>query len=70
MATISEILSTCNARPAKVMVDTSLALFKPGSTVDPTSNGDLVIEATSNTSITVKYKGSDGVVRTTPLTLS
>jgi hypothetical protein len=51
-------------------VNTSLALFKPGSTVSPTANGDLVLEATSNTSITVKFKGSDGVVRSSVLTLT
>jgi hypothetical protein len=32
-------------------------------TSTPAANGDLVIEATSNTTLTFKYKGSDGVVR-------
>lgn len=51
-------------------VDTNLALFKPGSSVSPIANGDLILEATSNTSITIKLKGSDGVVRSTVLTLT
>ena len=42
----------------------------PSASIDPDSNGDLVIEATSNTSITFKLKGSDGTVRTGTVTLS
>ena len=42
----------------------------PGSSVTPADNGDLVIEATSNTSLTFRYKGSDGTVRSASLTLS
>ena len=33
-------------------------------------NADLVIETTSNTTLTFKLKGSDGVVRTGTLTLA
>jgi hypothetical protein len=40
-----------------------------GTTVTPASNGDLVFETTSNTSVTVKLKGSDGTVRSFALTL-
>lgn len=42
---------------------------KPAATVAPVANGDLVIEATSNTTLTIKYKGTDGTVRSTTLTL-
>lgn len=42
----------------------------PGSSVTPIGNGDLVVQATSNTSLTFKYKGSDGVVRSASLTLA
>ena len=42
----------------------------PGASVTPTSNGDLVIQATSNTSLTFKYKGSDGTVRSGSITLA
>jgi len=43
---------------------------QPPSSVTPASNGDLLFEATSNTTITVKLKGSDGTVRTGSITLS
>lgn len=44
--------------------------FNPGSSVTPVDNGDVVIEATNNTTLTFKLKGSDGTVRTGTLTLS
>ena len=44
--------------------------FSPGSSVTPQNNGDIVIEATNNTTITFKLKGSDGTIRTATLTLS
>mgnify|MGYP000971659765 CR=1 FL=1 len=36
---------------------------QPPATITPASNGDLVVEATSNTLLTFKFKGSDGTVR-------
>jgi len=42
----------------------------PSDSITPFSNGDLVIEATSNTALTFKFKGSDGTVRSAVLTLS
>ena len=44
--------------------------FTPAASVTPTVNGELVIEATSNTSVTIKLKGTDGTVRSVALTLS
>lgn len=44
--------------------------IKPLATTTPANNGDLTFEATSNTSLTFKYKGSDGVVRSGSITLS
>jgi hypothetical protein len=41
-----------------------------GASVAPVSNGELIFQATSNTSLTFKYKGSDGTVRSASLTLS
>ena len=41
-----------------------------GTTVTPATNGDLVIEQTSDTSITIKMKGTDGTVRTASLILT
>lgn len=40
------------------------------ASVTPVNNGELVIQATSNTSLTFKYKGSDGTIRSASLTLS
>ena len=42
----------------------------PSSSVTPSSDGQLMVEATSNTQLTFKYKGSDGVVRSGSITLS
>lgn len=42
----------------------------PGSSVTPVSNGDVVFELTNNTTLTIKAKGSDGVVRSGTVTLA
>ena len=43
----------------------------PSASVTPANNGDLMVEAPSNTQIVFKYKGSDGVVRSTsPIALA
>lgn len=42
----------------------------PAAAADPIENGHMVIEATNNTTITIKLKGSDGVVRSGTVTLS
>lgn len=55
--------------PSKTYISADLSL-KPSATVTPANNGDLVFEATSNTSVTVKLKGSDGVVRSIVLNLN
>ena len=44
--------------------------ISPKATANPTNNGDLVFELTSNTQLKVKVKGSDGVVRSATLTLA
>lgn len=46
------------------------AILRPPSSVTPSANGDLMFEATSNTSVTLKLKGSDGTVRSVALTLA
>ena len=38
-------------------------LLRPPSSISPFQNGDVVLEATSNTVLTMKLKGTDGVVR-------
>jgi len=46
------------------------AIQSPPASITPATNGDLVFEATSNTSLTVKLKGTDGWVRSVVLTLA
>lgn len=44
--------------------------FAPGASVTPVDNGDVVFELTNNTTLTIKAKGSDGVVRSGTITLA
>ncbi len=44
--------------------------WRPPSSYIPSANGDLTVEATSNTSLTFRLKGTDGTVRSASLTLS
>ena len=53
----------------KLQVNGSI-VQSPLASVTPANNGELVFEATSNTTITVKYKGSDGTVRSGTITLT
>lgn len=41
----------------------------PAASANPANNGDLVFERTSNTNLTIKMKGTDGIVRSVVLTL-
>ena len=45
-------------------------ILTPAASSVPTVNGELTIEATSNTSLTFRLKGSDGTVRSASLTLA
>jgi hypothetical protein len=45
-------------------------VFVPATTATPTNNGEQTFELTSNTQLKIKVKGSDGVVRSTSLTLA
>ena len=38
-------------------------LLRPPSSISPSQNGDVVLEATANNVLTMKLKGTDGVVR-------
>ena len=44
--------------------------FAPGASVTPADNGDVVFELTNNFTLTVKAKGSDGVVRSGTIILT
>lgn len=61
--------STVDNISNKLQVNGSISQF-PLASITPSNIGELVFEATNNTTITVKYKGSDGTVRSGTLTLS
>lgn len=61
-------LGASAARPALTYLR-RLNLLLPAS-VTPAANGELELQATSNTTLTFKLKGSDGVVRSVALTLA
>lgn len=63
------MIGTTTDNGLKLQVAGAMSLA-PGSSVTPSANGDLVFEATSNTTVTVKLKGSDGTVRSGTITLS
>jgi hypothetical protein len=42
----------------------------PSASLTPANNGELMVEATNNTTLTFKLKGSDGTVRSGTITLS
>jgi hypothetical protein len=49
---------------SRVLADSGVGVrFVPLASATPTANGELAIQATSNTSLTFRFKGSDGTVR-------
>lgn len=50
--------------------DPEATVIRPRSSAVPNNIGDMVFELTSDTSLTVKVKGSDGVIRSSTLTLA
>jgi hypothetical protein len=46
------------------------ATFTPGSSVIPANNGEVTYQLTSDTLLTMKVRGSDGVLRSGSITLS
>lgn len=44
-------------------------MFRPNTSASPVANGDVIFERTSNTTVSIKMRGTDGVVRTASLTL-
>ena len=58
-----------NNPQAKLHVSGTL-IIQPGSSVTPPANGQIMWEATNNTTITVKLRGSDGTVRSGTIALS
>jgi hypothetical protein len=56
-------------RPRNVYVGSNV-ISRPSASITPANNSELVVEATSNTTLTFKLKGTDGTVRTATLTLA
>ena len=50
--------------------DADALVLKPAAEADPAANGDMVFELTSDTTLTIKVKGSDDVVRSAAITLA
>jgi hypothetical protein len=63
------VISTLDSSTAHKTMEYALT-WAPLASVTPATNGHLTFEKTSNTTITVKLKGSDGVVRSGTITLS
>lgn len=64
-----EFYAAADLFPLQHIVTTN-ALFHPRASATPENIGDLVFQATSNTSLTLKLRGSDGVVRSAVLALA
>ena len=66
-----QIFEASDLWPLQHITDTGLpVLLRPTASATPTRNGDLTIEATSNTVLTFKLRGTDGTTRTGTLTLT
>ena len=53
----------------KLQVNGSISIL-PGTSVVPTTNGQVTFELTNNTTLTIRAKGSDGTVRSGTITLA
>jgi len=56
-------------RPRNVYVGSNV-ISRPSASITPANNSELVVEATSNTTLTFKLKGTDGTVRSGTITLA
>lgn len=61
---------TVSIDPADAVAWSGQQSWRPAASVTPTTNGEVVMQLTSNTSLTFKAKGSDGTVRSGSVTLS
>jgi hypothetical protein len=66
----SATLTKINGTSAHVLDVTGTIRLTPPASVTPANNGQLMVEATSNTTLTFKFKGSDGTVRSGTVILS
>lgn len=63
-------VSTATQAALDTKANRAATVLVPSATATPANNGEMVFELTSNTSLTVKVKGSDGTVRSVVLTLA
>ena len=63
-------LTKIKGTSAHVLDVTGTIKLSPPASVTPANNGELMVEATSNTTLTFKFKGSDGTVRSGTVTLA
>ncbi len=59
-----------SAPQAAALATKADTVLVPAASATPANNGDLVFERTSNTNLTIKMKGTDGIVRSVVLTLA
>lgn len=59
-----------SAPQAAALATKAGTVLVPAASATPANNGDLVFERTSNTNLTIKMKGTDGVVRSVVLALA
>ena len=59
-----------SAPQTATLVTKANPVLLPAASAAPANNGDLVFERTSDTSLTLRLKGTDGVVRAAALALA
>lgn len=62
--------AACTVNAAGELKIAAPLAWRPPASYTPVVNGDLTVEATSNTSLTFRLKGTDGTVRSASLTLA
>lgn len=70
LATTQTLTNKTLTAPTITTPTVTAPVLQPLASATPASNGDVVIEATANTTLTFKLKGSDGTVRSGTITLS
>ena len=66
----STVLTKIQGTSAHVLDVSGTIRLTPPASVTPANNGELMVEGTSNTTLTLKLKGTDGIVRSVALTLA
>jgi hypothetical protein len=69
-ATLTGSALAANVTSASINALTGNLALRPAASATPANNGDMTFQLTSNTSLAIKVKGSDGTVRSATLTLA